>query len=153
MIPQFEGLSLAEMNVLLDATPYITVLVAGADGLIESEEQDWAVRLAEIRGFSNLSDEMNAYYDLVNERFDKRMLEIMDQFPTKVEDRNRLIALELSKLNDVLPKLEAKFAKKIYLSYLSFAEQIAKATGGFLRAGSISRAEKAVIGLDMINPI
>ena len=60
---------------------------------------------------------------------------------------------QYNELKDVLPLLDNEIGHQIYDSLTSFAKHIAKASGGFLRFASISKAEKEWIHLPMIDPI
>ena len=64
-----------------------------------------------------------------------------------------LISDKLAKLNKILASLDNATAYALYKSFITFAEHIAKASGGFLRFGSISSQEKKWISLPMLNPI
>ena len=152
MIEQFKKLEQSEINHLLDAIPLITILVAGADGHIEIKETDWAKKIASIRSYASdllLRD----YYKSVDEVFDTRMSEYIQVLSNDVHERTKEIADRLTKLNDILPKIDQTYAAYLYKSFVSFAEHIAKAAGGFLSFFSISAEEKKLIKLGMLNPI
>ncbi len=65
-------------------------------------------------------------------------------------ERNKRISGELEKLNPIFPKLDQAFAKELYDSFLSFAEQVAKASGGGLGYAAVSPEEKEWAQLNMI---
>jgi hypothetical protein len=53
----------------------------------------------------------------------------------------------------ILAHLDNNLAHKMYISLKSFAEHVAKASGGFLRFATISGHERKWINLPMIEPI
>jgi len=59
----------------------------------------------------------------------------------------------LSLINGILAKLPPMIAYKLYKGYVSYAEHIAKASGGIFRFFAISSAEKKWVNLSMLNPI
>lgn len=152
MIPQFAGLNDAEKKLLIDAIPMITALIAGADGNIDSEEKEWASKIMKIRGYQH-PPALEGYYELVGAEFATRLDKLIETLPTGTDERNNMISEELAQLNDVLPKMAPLHGAHFYHSFVTFAEHVAKASGGFLGFGSISRAEGKYVGLPMINKI
>ncbi len=152
MIEQFKKLEQSEINQLIDAIPLITILVAGADGNIEIKETDWAKKIASIRSYASdllLRD----YYKGVDAVFDTRLNELRQELPDDVQERTQEIASRLTKLNDILPKIDQMFAAYLYKSFISFAERVAKSAGGFMSFFSISAEEKKLIKLGMLDPV
>ena len=137
----FEKLSEKEYGLLKDALPEITILIAGADGNIDAQELNWAEKLTKIRSYAT-PEELNAFYEDIETNFTSRVDELIDELPDDVESRQKILSDRLAKLNDILPLLENKLAFQIYDSLSSFATHIAKASGGFLRFGSVSGKEK-----------
>lgn len=152
MIQHFENLTPEEFGSLKDALLRITILIAGADGTIDENETDWAEKLTEIRGYAH-RENLRDFYDEVHLDFLPRLKQMIEALPADVEQRSQLLSDELAKLNEILPKLEHKIAYQLYQSLVSFASHIAKASGGFLRFMSISKAEEKWIALPMIHPI
>ncbi len=152
MIPQFANLSEAETQLMHDAIPMITVLIAGADGNIDPEETAWAEKLTNIRSYS-FHESLQPFYEKVGETFSDKTTDLIKSLPGSVNSRTETISAELSKLNGILANLEPEFAKRYYDSLVSFAKHVAKADGGFLGFGSISKEEAALIELPMITPI
>jgi len=152
MIPQFAGLNDTEKKLLIDAIPMITALIAGADGNIDSEEKEWAAKIMKIRGYQH-PPALEGYYELVGAEFATRLDTLIGSLPTGTEDRNKMIGEELAQLNDIFPKMDTLHAAHFYHSFVTFAEHVAKASGGFLGFGSISREESKYIGLPMLNKI
>jgi len=150
MIEHFESLSNNEFRVLKNAIAWITLYVAGADDNIDDEEQAWAVKLAKIRSYAN-EDVLNGFYTEVGKDFEEVLDKLVKDLPNNVKERNAILSDRLSQINDVLPKLDNTIAYRLYKSYTSFAEHVAKSSGGFLRFFSVSAEEDKAMQLDMIN--
>ncbi len=148
----FIGISKDQMSSLEEALALITILIAGADGNIEAKELQWAEKLTHIRSYAEPA-ELNALYEKVQAGFSAKLAELISVLPSDLEAREAAISDRLAQLNGILPLLENRIAYKMYKSYKSFAKHIAKASGGFLGFGSISREERRWISLSMINPI
>lgn len=152
MIQEFSGLNQDEQQLLVDAIPLVTILIAGADGNIDSNEIAWAERLTEIRGYAHPGN-LNAYYDLVGKDFSQRLEAMINNLPKDTAARQAEVSNRLAALNAVLPKLEFNFAHRLYNSLTSFAEHVAKSSGGFLGFSSVSQEEAELINLPMIDPV
>lgn len=137
---------------LKDALSLITVLVAGADGEIDSQELNWAEKLTHIRSYANPED-LNSFYEDVEKTFHDDLEGLIRDLPKTVADREEIITKKLSSLNKIFPLLDNSTAHMLYESFTSFAEHIAKASGGFFRFGAVSHEEKHWISLPMIEPI
>jgi hypothetical protein len=148
----FENLTASELQQLEEAVVQISILVAGADGTIDAEEVAWADKLAHIRGYSG-EEWLQEFYDEVAANFRIRFNDLLKSLPSDTALRQTTLATEIAKVNPILAKLEPKAAYKMYHSYQTLATSIAKASGGILGFGSISRAEEKVIHLTMITPI
>jgi hypothetical protein len=147
-----EHLTPAEQQLLQDAIPNITALIAGADGEIDQAEKDWAAKLTHIRGFANPKD-LQSFYDAVDAQFVVRFGEILKSLPTETKARQATLSERLAALNPILATLEPKFGYLLYHSFVTFAEQIAKASGGILGFGSVSHEERHIMGLPMLTAI
>tara|TARA_Y100000385_G_C13054218_1_gene621207 strand:+ start:414 stop:902 length:489 start_codon:yes stop_codon:yes gene_type:complete len=145
-------LSNDQIQTIVDSFAYATVLIAGADGEIDSNELKWGSKLSHIRSYND-EYRLNDLFEEVEKSFQEKVSGIMKQVPGTVEDRYEWIKPNLSKLNEVLEQLDNTNAFSIYKSLLSFAKHIAKADGGFLGFGTISSEEHKLISLPMINEI
>lgn len=152
MPKELESLSAEDQKVLLDAVPYITILVAGADGNIDMKEVEWSEKLTKIRSFS-YEEELRPFYKKVGENFDERLHQLMDKLPKGKNERNQAISEELAKLNKVLPKLDHFYARHYYHSLKSFADHVAHSSGGVMGWLSVGFEEYKVIDLHMIDPV
>lgn len=152
MPKELESLSVEDQKVLLDAVPYITILVAGADGELDMKEVEWSEKLTKIRSFS-YEEELRPFYKKVGENYEERLHLLMDALPNDKDARNQAISDELAKLNEVLPKLDHFYARHYYQSLRSFADHVAHSSGGVMGWLSVGFEEYKVIDLHMIDPI
>lgn len=148
----FSRLSDTEKNELLEAIPAITILVAGADDDIDEDETEWAKKLTKIRSFAN-NKELHDYYEEVGLSFQSTLDTMLSSLPQSAGDRATKLTEKLSLLNPILAKLDNKIAYLLYKDFVSFAKHVARASGGFLRFGAISSAEKKLIPLQMIEEV
>ncbi len=152
---QFLSINAAETELLMDALPLIAVLIGGADHEIDADEANWAAKLAHIRSYAPAEhnqgkmDELNHFYTMLDETFESRYEAVLKSSPISTE----ILTEKLSHINPILKKLDHKFAQQLYKSFLSYAEHIAKASGGVLGFGSVSKAERALMSLPMIEPV
>ena len=152
MIPGFGKLSESQFQIAKDAIAWISVLIAGADGKIDDEEKEWAAKVAHIRSYHN-PNELTPFYEEVGKEFDSKMTQLLANVPLDVKERTAVLSRKLEQLNDILPQLDNNLGYHLVKSYRSFAEHIAKASGGFLGFFSVSAAESKLISLPMINEI
>lgn len=152
MIPQFEKLNVEQVELMYNCIPLITIYIAGADGNIDEKEAEWAEKLTKIRSYS-YHESLQEYYTNLGETYSDRLESLMSILPDDVAARTAAIEELLAGLNQIFPKLEVNFAARFYKSLLSFAKHVAKASGGFLGFGAISRDEKKLIDLEMITPV
>ncbi len=152
MIQHFQGLKKEEIQKMVDSISLITILIAGADGKIDNEEKEWSAKIAKIRTYSN-PDVLHDFYVEVGRNYSSKLDLLIDDLPNDTDERNQIISSQLKELNDVFPKLEIHYAAILYQSLVSFAKHVAKASGGFLGIGSISKFEKKWIDLPMITPV
>ncbi|MEQ8924457.1 MAG: hypothetical protein RLO81_01525 [Fulvivirga sp.] len=152
MIEQFEVLSREEVETMLSAPLLVSVLIAGADNEIDNSEIKEAVSIAKLKQKKARLD-LIEYYKEVGIDFEDKLKVMIQQFPSKAEERNPLIISELEKLNTILPKLDKKFAEEFYASIRDIAKKIAESSGGLLGYMAVGYEESKLIGLNMIkNP-
>lgn len=145
-------LSAQEYQDLKDAFAIITVYIAGADGTIDEDEISWASKVTEIRSYKS-SDDLLDFYNEVHAEFDNKLNHYIANYNGTAAVRNAAIETTLTALNPILAKLDPKVGAHLYKGFLSFAEHVAKSTGGLLGFFSIGPEEKALLGLKMITPI
>ncbi|MCC6816596.1 MAG: hypothetical protein IT267_09305 [Saprospiraceae bacterium] len=146
------SLSNEEYQQIIDAVPLIAILVGGSDGNFDQHEKEWAKKIVHIRTFAHDID-LKPIYQELEPVFEKKLSEFIRTLPDNSSARNKIISSKLSGLNVILPKLKIKIASRIYEGYIDFAEQVAKASGGFLRMLAVSEEENEWIGLPMLDPI
>ena len=141
-----------EGELLRKAIAQITILIAGADGEIEKQELSWAKKISQIREY-NHPVALNDYYKSVGTDYDELVASMISDLPNETEARTAALTESLSALNPILAKLDNGDAHFYYKSFRSFAEYVAKATGGILGFFSVSSEEKSLMTLPMITPI
>ena len=151
MIPGFDKLEAAEIDQLVEAPVLITALIGAADGELDKEERNWSERLTNVMSYSKarLAD----FYQLVSQDFIKKVDDLLAGLPAGAEERSELIKDRLSAINPILAKLDQDLAAALYKSFIGLSKETAKASGGFLRIGSISAAEYKWVELPMIDEI
>lgn len=152
MPTQLDGLQTEEKQLIFDAIPLVTILIAGSDGKIDTREVEWATKLTTIRGYKE-SAALSDLYKKVGETFEERLKELIEKLPGRTETRQQEISEELAKLNTVLPKIDSWYAKLYYESLLSLAKHVAEASGGILGFMTIDSKESDLIELAMINKL
>jgi hypothetical protein len=145
-------LSPDQVRDLKDAHAYITVLIAGADGKIDEQELSWAEKIAQIRTFAG-DERMKDFHEEVNAEIAGKIKQLIAELPTDPAARNEVISQKLSQLNPILASLDPSIGSYLYKGYVSFAQRIAKASGGILSFFTIGPEEKKWVGLPMLTPI
>lgn len=147
---EFDKLTEAEKQQMLDAIPLITILVAGADGEMDDNELEWAEKLTEVRSYDYHS-QLNEYFKIVGDHFLDHLEELNKTLPKDTDARTAAVSARLALLNPILHKMDDFDAAIYYKNFLSFAEHVAKASGGILRFMTIGPKEYEVIGLPMLD--
>lgn len=147
-IKYFAELSADQSEHLLKVPAMVTILIAGADSDIDTKEKNWAKRLVQYRTFTS-DVKLHEYYEAVQQRFEADLdtLEAAWNPETGSQD----LSADLAAVNDILPKLEKDVAGLLVESWKSLAKKVAEASGGILGFGSVEEAERALIGLPMID--
>jgi hypothetical protein len=149
MIKDFENLSTEEYDKLRKSVAWVALLIAGADGKIDSEEISWASKIAKIRSYSN-PDLLNEFYQDVASDFDTYFADIIENSSKDTKTRTTIASDKIAEINPILAKLTPYISYNVYKSLTSFATHVAKASGGFLRMWSISHEEDKYINLPML---
>ena len=144
-----ETLTQPEIQILNEAIPAIAYLVGFADGNFDEEEKVWATRLAAIRSFSG--DKMlRSFYETVEQNHTVLCETIKAGLTNDISKNQVYLSEKIERVNPILAKMDIKAAKHLHESYVTYATQIARTTGGFLGMGAISGEEARVIELSMI---
>ena len=149
MLNYLDRLTTAEKDLVMNALPIVTIMIAAADGKVDISETRWATKLTDIRGYSH-EELLQEYYDLVGKDFDQKVRMMVKALPADQKSAVPGLAEQLAGLNTILPQLPPKIAGIFLKSLKTFATHIARASGGFLKIASISKEEKALIDLPMI---
>lgn len=152
MSTYFNNLNDDERAHLKEALPLIAVLIAGADGKFSEDELEWAKKIAHIRSY-NLKGDLKAFYKEAEEDIIAKIHQYIEELPGGAHQRNDIIAEKLSALNPILEKIEQPVRYKLYKGFLTYAEHIAKASGGVLGFFGINAEEAKVVKLPMIHPV
>ena len=151
MIPEFKSLNAQEQNLMLNAPILVTLLIAGAEGNIEKKEIDWGAKIIHFKA-EDKDAVLQNYCKEVDIIFNDTMDNFIKSLPENPEERGIKINSELKKINNILPKIDKKFASTFYKGLKVLAIQVAKAAGGIWGYGSVSPQEQKYIDLDVINP-
>lgn len=152
MTEYFSTINEKDYGKLKDAVALITLLIGGADGDLDKDERAWAEKVTKIRSYK-MSEDLIGFYQEVGKDFSSRLDQFIADFPVSVDDREKLIAERLTALDPILASLDPSVAYHLYKSYLSFAEHVAKASGGIFGFFSVGPHEGELISLPMIAPI
>lgn len=147
MVKEFKDLREDEVDVLMKAPIYVAILIAGADGEIDSSEKKEAISIANNRQ-SRSREQLHEYF--LNINFDRDFDKLVSTLPSGTEERNMAIIRELRKLNFILKKIDRTFAIKLHSSLKDLAKKIAEASGGVLSYLTISYEESKLMELKML---
>ena len=88
----FSSISQAHSDQLKSAPSLITILVAGADGNIDSQELNWAEKLTRIRSYSDATESLNGYYAEVDASFSEDFETALKELPQELSAREAAIS-------------------------------------------------------------
>ena len=149
MIAALKNLNEQECDVLYKVPALVTVLIAGADNDIDRNEIKEAISLTHLKKVTS-REILAMYYERVRERFDQQLSEVIAQFPGDTMLRQHFIVQELEKVNEILSRVDYKFAVQFYASTRDFAKKIAEASGGVLGFMSVGYEESKLVELPML---
>ena len=149
VIEILKDLKQSEKTLMLKAPLMVGVLIAGADGNIDDHEQKKLTNLLFSKARKHGTFLESLYLKLAS-NLNIYLIEIIHSYSQIPDERNREIIRRLGKLNEILPKVDPKFAKHYYDSLRDIAKKIAKASGGYFGLNSVSKLEKKFVMLSMI---
>lgn len=152
MINALEPLNAEEKNLLTQSLPMVAILIGKADGDLDVKELELAKKIAHIRTF-NSPEYLQSFYEDVESKFDDHLNDLNTSLPGDSELRGEVLAQKLADLNPALAKLHPKVGAQLYKGLLRFAQEIAKASGGFLGFMAVNSAESKWVGLPMLDPV
>ena len=129
MIPAFDTLSDIEIEAMLRAPLIACILIAGADGNVDRKEIQKAIQHTR-KSASKSKASVVEYFKLVEEDFEDKLKIVFQSLPLDVTERNHLIVEELTKLNNILPKLKSTFAVEFYAKMRDLVHEVASSSGG-----------------------
>jgi len=149
MIPEFDNLSHAEIELMHKAPMLVCILIAGADDHIDNREIKKAIDLTEKKQ-KRAKSHLLAFYREVGEDFEDKLRIVIQDFPVEYKERSPLVVKSLAQINEVLKKVDRNFAKEFYKSLREIASEIAKSSGGLLGLKSVGEAEAKFVELSML---
>lgn len=149
-IVQFNNLSEEEKALVYNAPALVSYLIGGADDNFDAQEEKRSkhvIRLRKAVGDPILFD----FFNEVEEQFDNQLQALIRQYGNLQADvRTKILVEELTKLNDVLHKIDGLYARSFVKSLRSLATAVAEASGGVVGFLGVSYEEKHLLGLEMI---
>ena len=149
MIAEFENLTEEEASLTLKAPALVCVLIAGADGKIDSKEIEEAILVSRIKQ-TRARKALIEYYREVGIHFQEQLSQLIKTMPEDAKKRSAAVTKELEKLNPILKKVDKVFAVKLHASLKDVAKKIAEASGGVLGLMKVSYEESKLVDLRMI---
>ncbi len=150
MLREFGALDSREVELMLKAPILVCMLIAGADGKIDSKETNKAIAVTRRKAKS--SNVLWQYFSVASEDFEEKLRILLQDYPADASERNEILVEELAGLNNVLPRVEASFQKQFYSLLVELAREVASSSGGLLGYNAIDKEEARYLGLDMITP-
>ncbi|NUM30886.1 MAG: hypothetical protein HUU47_01000 [Bacteroidetes bacterium] len=152
MLYHISKLKQSEQELVRNVPILVSILIAGSDGVIEKNEIEKALKTIHTKSFSETSDIRYLYKDIENNA-ENAMNNMLKSLPEDHLEREAIITAELTKLNEIFPKLDKNIAIDFYKSLRNFAVQVANTSGGVLGVMKINYNEKEMLKLPMIkNP-
>ena len=149
MVDQFNNLTQEEVDLMFQVPMLVAILIAGADNNIDKTEMKEAITLSKIKQ-QKARKELLDYYKEVGQDFEDKLKVMIQKYPIDAEIRNPEIIAQLTRLNEIFPKLDKNFAMDFYASIKDMARKIAESSGGVLGYMSIGYEESKLISLEMI---
>ena len=145
----YSNLKSSEKDLLLKAPLLVGMLIAGADGIIDSKEQKRLSNSLYVKARKH-GNELEELYQKLIDNLNIYLIDFMHTYPRDADERNREIVKKLGELNEILSKLDKSFAHNYYQNLRFVARRTAKASGGYFGLGGIGKKEKKFIMLTMI---
>ena len=86
MVPQIKALNQDEKDLMLDAIPLITLLIAYADGEMDDEERNWSEKIAHIRSYAN-HESLQEFYEKVGDHYQDKLDHMLETLPENNDQR------------------------------------------------------------------
>lgn len=145
----FEKLSREELDELYITPVWISILIAGEDNAFSKREIKSTVML--INQKKDISTGfLKDFYTSVAAKFEVNMRGYITLLPKNFEQRTEFLLQRLTKVNELLEKIDLEYARQLYSSFREFASGVARYSGGLFGLLSVSFAESKFIDLKMI---
>lgn len=148
MIPEFSKLDDAEVELMLKAPILVCILIAGADGRIDSREIKGAISVAKKK--IKAKGILTGYFKELSQDFEDKLKITIQSYPYESTQRTPIIIEELAGLNRLWPKLDSHFTAAFYQTLKDIADKTASSSGGLLGIKSVGSEEARYIQLPMI---
>ena len=149
MLKSLSKLTDDEVEEMYLVPVWISILIAGADNIIDQSEVSKAIKLAKEKGKEE-NELIIDYYGHVAQRFEVNLKGYVALMPEDAKKRIDFLVNKLERVNYFFSKIEKEIAYRLYLSFRDFAYKIAHASGGIFGLLSVSFAESKFIDLKMI---
>jgi len=148
MIPEFEKLNDAEIELVLKAPILVCILIAGADGDIDRKEINKAISIAKAQ--KKNSSVLSEYFRVMTEDFEDKIKILIQSYAHEGVHRTPVIIEELTRLNTLWGKLGKNFSSNFYVMLRDLAEKIANSSGGLWGMKKVATEEAQYLQLPMI---
>ncbi|MEX2336510.1 MAG: hypothetical protein WD555_04480 [Fulvivirga sp.] len=149
MVEEFNVLNSDEVEMMYRVPVLVSILIAGADNDIDRSELKQAENLSRIKQ-TKAREDLIDFYREAGKDFEDKIKLMIQRYPSGAAERNAQIIAELEKINQILPKLDNRFAVVFYASIKDMAKKIAESSGGVLGYLAVGYEESKLIELDMI---
>jgi hypothetical protein len=142
-------LSQEEKDELYLIPVWVSILIAGADNVFSKKEIKRAIKLTK----EKQRDERTfiaEFYKEASKKFEVNLKGYIILMPKELEKRTEFLINKITRVNNLLKKMEIEYAQQLYLSFRDFAYNVAHASGGLFGLLSVSFAESKYIDLKMI---
>ncbi|HVA98180.1 MAG TPA: hypothetical protein VNG53_04740 [Bacteroidia bacterium] len=123
MVHKFKKLTPEELDLLLNATIFVSLLAASSDSEIFEEEKADAIKLAHLRTFTS-DPALHEYYKEVEKTFAEKIEDFDKKLPKGSEERGIILREKLNHINKILPKLGEDYAEAFHRSLNSYARHV-----------------------------
>ncbi|HEV8513780.1 MAG TPA: hypothetical protein VGQ59_10905 [Cyclobacteriaceae bacterium] len=131
MIEEFKELSKAEQKLLLQAPAIVSLFASIGNGDIDQWKKVDAIKLAHLKTFTAPLS-LIPYYKEVDKTF-KHDFQLYEKIYTPINDANAaLLQNKIDLINNVIAKLDDKFAFALHASLISYAAHVKKAYKGLV---------------------
>lgn len=122
----YSDLNKREKEQLLKLPAYRSLLTSTAEGGIDKEEKNTAVKITHVKAYSSNPILVDFYKEAEN-IFEKTITDLDAELPHNREDRNLAIQTGLNNLESLLSKLDPEFVSALRRSMRSYDYYISKA--------------------------